>query len=326
MPAEFEPHKATWLAWPQSFEAPAKSVHVEIVAALQAGEEVHILVNGEDELGEAKKLIREHSSLDNVFFHRVLHDDMWIRDYGPTFVEEDGEQVCVDWMFDGWGKRAPYRLNDQVPRRIAELLGMRCLSFREFVVEGGAIDVNGLGTCLTSDSLTNPAIRDPIPSRREVEEVFAQYLGVGKVIWLEGYLPSDTYTYGHVDGLARFVDPHTIVLAHQPDPEAPGYNVLENNYRILREARDQDGKPFKIIRVPVTTNRKAPVAYTNFYIGNKVVLLPVFGDPRDEEAVKTLSNLFPTRKIIPINCSWLTTQGGEIHCITQQQPSGPGGI
>ena len=320
MPAEFEPHKATWLSWPHTFELRARKILAQMVDALQEGEEVHILVNSESELENAVETISKYCTLDNVFFHTIEHDDMWIRDYGPIFIDDGVSQACVDWPFDGWGGREPYERDDLVPRRIARILGIRCYVFRGFVLEGGAIDVNGKGVCLTSDSLLNPKIRSPAPTRQEVEQALRKYLGIRRVIWLEGYLPGDIYTYGHVDSLARFVNANTIVASYQPDPNGPGYEVLERNYRILLNAVDQDGNPFKVVRIPVSSDPKYPSSYVNFYIGNEVVLVPVYNDPRDEEALSIIRSLFPGRRVVALDCSWLTLMGGEIHCITLQQP------
>lgn len=332
MPAEWDPHVATWLSWGHRWqEETTRDLQVQIIDILQEGEEVHVLVDTAQQEAAVKRMMRMAGvPPDNVFIHIIPADDIWIRDFGPTWIDDGTTQAIVDWLFDGWGEQSlSWDDNDEVPREIADLLGQDFYSYMDYVVEGGAIDVNGLGTLMTSESLLNPIIRDPVPTKEELEDAFTAYLGVTNFIWLEGYLTGDTWTYGHIDGLAKFVNENTIVCNWQPDPEGPDYDVCVNNYEILVNSVDQDGNPFNIVKVPVAQNLiyayGLPILpeYINFYIGNEVVLVPIYGDPRDAEALSIYESLFPTRTVVGLDCSLLITFGGEIHCITQQQPAVP---
>jgi agmatine deiminase len=230
-----------------------------------------------------------------------------------------------DWRFNSWGgKYPPWDLDDAVPARIAEALGLP-LRRLDLVLEGGSIDVNGLGTLLTTEScLLNPN-RNPALSRREIERALAKHLGAENVLWLREGIAGDD-TDGHVDDLARFVAPSTVVAAIEHDRADPNYEPLRANLEALERMRDQDGRPLEIVPLPMPRplyfgGHRLPASYANFYIGNAAVLVPVFGDPMDDVACATLARLFPDRRIVPIPCADLVWGLGAVHCVTQQQPA-----
>jgi agmatine deiminase len=336
MPAEWEPHRGTWLSWPHKeaswpgkFE-PVPAIFAEIVRALAPHEEVHLNV-GDDAL-EARareSLRRAEVPLTRIFFHRHPTDDAWCRDHGPIFVERaraDGgrEQLVLDWGFNAWGgKYPPYELDDAIPTRIAAELGLPVLT-PGVVLEGGSIEVNGAGTLLTTEQcLLNPN-RNPGLSRSELERYLRDYLGVRKILWLGQGIEGDD-TDGHVDDLTRFVAPDTVVTAIEDDPADPNYAPLRDNLARLRGMTDQEGSPLRIVELPMPPalyyeGRRLPVSYANFYLANGVVLLPGFERRRDAAARAVLQPLFPDRQVSVINCVDLVWGLGAIHCVTQQWP------
>jgi agmatine deiminase len=349
MPAEWEPHAATWIAWPHNREdwpgkfSPVPWVYSEIVRHLTRGERVEILVND----GAAKKkaascLERAGVDLDRVGFHKVPTDRVWTRDTGPSFLVNDKfapdlALALVDWKFNGWAKYDNHQRDNRVPKRLGKMLhlerwvpevtidGEVC----RFVLEGGAIDVNGLGSLLTTEEclLSDVQARNPGVSKDEVEKVLGEYLGVRQVIWLgEGIVGDDTH--GHVDDLARFVGPKTVVTVVESDPADENHARLQDNLKRLKSAKDQDGKKLEVVTLPmprpvVFEGQRLPASYANFYIANGVVLVPTFNDPADREALNTLAKLFPDRQIIGIHAVDLVWGLGTIHCMTQQQPAPP---
>ena len=336
MPAEWEPHRGTWLSWPHKeaswpgkFE-PVPAIFARIVAALVPGEEVHINV-GDDRLEEAARaaLHSEGVALTRVTFHRVPTDDAWCRDHGPIFVERsdrDGgtTQVVLDWGYNAWGgKYPPYQLDDAVPRRLASELGMP-VETPGMILEGGSIDVNGAGTLLTTEQcLLNPN-RNPSLTRQAIEGKLRHYLGATHIIWLGLGIEGDD-TDGHIDDLTRFVSPDTVVTVTEPDPADANHGPLRENVARLREAKDQAGRPLRVVELPMPEpvyfqDQRLPVSYANFYIANHAVLLPVFGSRRDREAEAVLRPLFPGREIVPIHCTDLVWGLGAVHCVTQQWP------
>jgi len=336
MPAEWHPHHSTWLTWPKDPETwpdrvtRVEEIYLQMIAALTPHEFVDLLVDDE----EAERGIRERCTAavaSRIHFHHIQTVDSWIRDYGPNFlIGPDGECAFNDWIFNAWGnKYEELKKDDTVPRRLEPFLKMRRFSPR-IVMEGGSIEVNGAGCVLTTEQcLLNPN-RNPELSREEIEEYLKDYLGVAKVLWLgEGIVGDDTD--GHIDDIARFVASNLIVCAVEEDPADANYEMLQDNLTRLRSMTDITGKPFDIVTLPMpgtvggssTGTRdleRLPASYANFYIANSVVLAPVFGHPNDQRAVDTLQRLFPTRRIVPINCEPLVWGMGTIHCVTQQQP------
>ncbi len=335
MPAEWEPHRGTWLSWPHKEASwPGKfegvpAIFARMVRLLADREEVHINVAGPDMEARIRALLTDQGAdTGNVFFHYHPTNDAWCRDHGPIFVQRQAEagteQLILDWGYNAWGgKYPPYDLDDVIPTRIAEELGIPVLH-PGMILEGGSIDVNGRGTLLTTEAcLLNPN-RNPELSREEIEARLRGYLGVTNILWLgEGIAGDDTD--GHVDDLTRFVDPGTIVTVIEDDPADENYAPLQENLERLRGMRDQDGAPFRIETLPMPRpvhheGQRLPASYANFYIANGLVLLPTYDPDRDQEATRTLARLFPGREVVGIDCTDLVWGLGAFHCVTQQWP------
>jgi agmatine deiminase len=339
MPAEWEPHAATWIAWPHhradwpgKFEA-IPWVYGEIVRHLHASEEVRILVHGPSVEREARAVLGKLPlDRDHVSLWRVPTDRVWTRDYGPTFVTSDREGGCglVQWGFNAWAKYPNWRRDAEVPRRLAGELQLRGwrpeVRGRPVVLEGGSIDVNGRGLLLTTEEclLSKEQQRNPGFTRKAYEKLFADYLGVRKVIWLGCGIVGDD-THGHVDDLARFVGPRTVVAVVEPDPADLNHAPLQDNLRRLRAARDPEGRPLEVVELPMPeplwfAGQRLPASYANFYIANTRVLVPTFNDPNDRRALEILAGLFPGRTVLGIHAVDLVWGFGTLHCLTQQQP------
>jgi agmatine deiminase len=333
MPAEWEPHQATWMTWPHNpdtwpgkFE-PVPAQYAAVVAELSRFETVRLLFKDTDAAAHAETLLRKAGArIESVQFLIHPTNDSWIRDYGPIFVTRaDGARLALDWKFNSWGEKyGAYDLDDAIPRRLAERFGFECLEV-PMVLEGGSIDVNGAGSLLTTEScLLNPN-RNPGMSKAEVEEYLRVYLGVGNILWLGAGVAGDD-TDGHIDDLARFVDRDTIVTVIERDPADANYEPLAENLARLRAMRDQDGRPLRIETLPMPPalhfeGQRLPASYANFYIANGAVLVPTFGCATDKEALATLARLFPDRKVIGFYCLDLVWGLGTIHCLTQQYPA-----
>lgn len=336
MPAEWEPHAGTWVSFPRpegiSFPGLYERVPalwLRMIEELSLGEDVHVnVLDAHDEariaalVGASPRARRER-----VHLHRIPTNEPWCRDHGPIFVTRPGEVAIVDWGYNAWGgKYPPFDRDDAVPSRVAELLGLRV--FRPgIVMEGGSLDVNGRGTLLTTEScLLNPN-RNPALDRAAIERHLRDYLGVRHVIWLGDGIAGDD-TDGHVDDITRFVAPDTIVTVVEPDPADENHQPLAENVERLRAARDQDGRPFTIVELPmpspvVRDEQRLPASYANFYVGNEAVLVPVFADPRDADALAVLERCFPGRRVVGIDSRDLVWGLGAFHCATQQQPACP---
>ena len=331
MPAEWRPHRATWLAWPKDpLTWPDRVPQVEeiflrMIAALSTREMVCLLV--EDR--EVEQSIRRRCNfpgVENVRFHPISTVDSWIRDYGPNFIiRGESELAYNDWIFNAWGdKYEELKKDDSIPRRLEGVLKVPRFE-PGIVLEGGSIEVNGAGVVMTTEQcLLNPN-RNPQLDRSGIEGYLKDYLGVEKVLWLgEGIAGDDTD--GHIDDLARFVSPTAIVCAIEDDPTDANYEILQDNYRRLRHATDARGHKYEIVTLPMPgfvggREERLPASYANFYIANNTVLLPIFGHPNDARAAETLQKLFTDRKVVPIHCEPLLWGMGTIHCVTQQQPA-----
>jgi agmatine deiminase len=344
MPAEWEAHEATWLAWPhQRDDWPGKFaaipwVFAEIVRHLHTGEIVRILVN--DAAGErraGRTLKRAGVDLARVEFFQVPTDRAWTRDYGPMFVvSATGELGINNWRFNGWAKYDNWRRDDQVPFHVAQRLKIRRLmpptrnglrNTPVVVLEGGSIDVNGRGCLLTTEEclLSDVQARNPGMSRADYEWVFAEYLGVRKVLWLGRGIAGDD-THGHVDDLARFTGPRTVVTVIEEDRGDANYGPLRDNFERLQGMTDQDGRPLEVHTLPmpgplVFDGQRLPASYANFYVANDRVLVPTFNDPNDRRALEVLAGLFPGRTVVGIHAVDLVWGLGTLHCLTQQQPA-----
>jgi agmatine deiminase len=338
MPAEWEPHAATWLAWPhQRGDWPGKFaaipwVYGEVVRHLVPGERVRILVDDARMERNARTLLRRVGvELDRVDFYHVPTDRCWTRDFCPIFVRHDGGDVALtNWKFTGWARYPDHRLDDAAPDRLARLLEKRQwkprLGARRIVLEAGSIDVNGCGTLLTTEEcLLDPVqARNPGLGRAKLERVLGEYLGVRKVLWLGRGIVGDD-THGHVDDLARFVDPHTVVVATEEDPTDANYDRLRESRERLAGLTDQDGAPLRVtLPMPAPLffdGARLPASYANFYIANAAVLVPTFNDPRDREVLTTLAGLFPSRRVVGIHAVDLVLGLGTLHCMTQPEPA-----
>lgn len=334
MPAEWEPHEATWLSWPRpdgisfpdSYHRVAPTL-AKMVDALAGSERVHINVCNEEHEAEVKKqLLKARAKSDHVTFHRIPINEPWCRDHGPIFVtrKDDPKVAIIDWDYNAWGwKYPPFDDDDIVPTRVAEYLGMP-VYYPRIVMEGGSIELNGSGTLLTTKScLLNPN-RNPDLSQQEIEQKLRDYLGVSNILWLGDGIEGDD-TDGHVDDLTRFVDRTTVVTVVEEDEDDANYAPLQENLALLQTMQAEDGTPLDVIKLPmprkiVREGQRLPASYANFYIANKVVLLPVFADVNDKWAFAVLEKAFPDRKIVPIDCRELIWGLGAFHCLTQQQP------
>lgn len=335
MPAEWEPHRGTWLSWPHKQASwpgkftPVPAIFARMVRHLGDHEEVHINVAGPAMEEEVRRLLADTGGdSGNVFFHYNPTNDAWCRDHGPIFVQRrvpsSQPQAVVDWDFNAWGgKYPPYDLDDVIPTRVAEELGLPVFHPR-IVMEGGAIDVNGRGTLLTTEAcLLNPN-RNPQLTRSEIEDYLRSYLGVSHILWLGDGIAGDD-TDGHVDDLTRFVNPTTVVTVIEENPADENYEPLQENLERLRGMRDQDGQALRVETLPMPgalwhDGQRLPASYANFYIANGVVLLPTYDPSRDDEAQQTLQRLFPDREVIGIECTDLVWGLGAFHCVTQQWP------
>jgi agmatine deiminase len=358
MPAEWEPHDATWIAWPHNksdwpgkFEA-VPWIYAEIVRHLARSERVHILVNDEAaEIKARKVLARSHVLSEkatqpgkpsgNVRFFRIPTNRGWTRDYGPIFVRRESRKgelpsvAATVWRFNAWAKYNDWKRDtvagiDMAAHVKAPLWQPELRingEMHRIVLEGGSIDVNGRGTLIATEEclLSDVQQRNAGLSREHLEEIFADYLGIEKVIWLERGIVGDD-THGHVDDITRFVGPRTVVTAYEPDPSDMDHEPLRDNFRWLKKSTDQDGKPLKVVKLPMPRpvyfeGQRLPASYANFYIANKVVLVPVFGDATDRVALDVLTELFPEREVVGVYCRDFVWGLGAIHCMTQQQPA-----
>jgi agmatine deiminase len=332
MPAEWQKHDAIWLAWPYdptTFPNRVERVeatYVQIVKEIHIGEHVNLFVKDEQTKQKATQLFMEaHIDLSKVTFYVFGYADVWFRDYGPIFVKNPKHELAMlHWNFNSWGEKYEELLKDkQVPDFINQSMALKCFK-PNIVLEGGSIDVNGEGTLLTTAQCLLNKNRNPDLDQKQIEKYLADYLGVTHFIWLKcGILGDDTD--GHIDDLARFVNPTTIVCAYQEDQTDEDYGVLKENYQILSQSVDQEGKKLKIVKLPMPKvvseeGQRLPASYTNFYIGNEKVLVPVFDHKNDAMALSILQELFPKRKVVGIRCVDLVYGFGTIHCISQQQP------
>jgi agmatine deiminase len=350
MPAEWEPHAATWIAWPHNRDdwpgkfAPVPWVYTEIVRHLSRVEKVHILVRGQAmKRRVSDQLAGVGVNLDALQFFKAATDRVWLRDSAPTFVVNNQPGLVgidsvglVGWKFNGWAKYDNHRQDARLPDKFERWLNLPRWAPRveqgglrpRVVMEGGAIDVNGRGTLLTTEEclLGDVQARNPGLDRAAIEKVFANCLGVRHVIWLDRGIDGDD-THGHVDDLARFVDPQTVVTVVEPRTDDPNHEPLQDNLRRLLRARDQDGQSLRVVELPMPRpvlfeGQRLPASYANFYIANGLVLVPTFNDPADRIALDTLASLFPDREIAGIHCVDLVLGLGTLHCLSQQQPAG----
>jgi len=351
MPAEWEPHAATWIAWPHfrgdwpgKFD-PIPWVYAEIIRHLVRSERVELIVNDSTAEQKARKTLdRASIPLTNLCFHRWTTDRVWTRDSGcifltqrsvgasdsPARAESKTRLLALHFRFNAWAQYPNYAHDAKLGARMARNAGAKLANpaagKQRVVLEGGSIDVNGRGLLLTTEEclLSNVQERNPGFSRPDYEGLFEDSFGVHKVLWMGNGIAGDD-THGHVDDITRFVADETILTMVEPNSNDPNHDPLDENLRRLASATDAAGKKFRIVEIPMPSpvyfaGRRLPASYANFYIANEVVLVPVFNDPNDRIALNILVDLFPTRDIVPIYSRDFIWGFGAMHCMTQQQP------
>jgi agmatine deiminase len=342
MPAEWEPHEATWLGWPHCpTDWPGKLgtiewAYGEILRKIAEGEKVRILVDSKEREAKAKRILaRAHANLANVEFFRSPSDRGWARDFGPICVRKGGarsEVAIAKFKFTAWAKYPNWRKDDLIAGRIAERLKLRMFPVmrdgKMVALEGGGIDVNGSGTLLTTEECfldQETQCRNPGMTRAEYDQVFREYLGARNVIWLGHGIVGDD-THGHVDDLCRFVNRGTVVLIQEKNRDDVNSRPLLENRERLKDARLEDGSKLEVVELPVPQplwfgDWRLPASYANFYIANAAVLVPTFNDPADRRALGILAELFPDRPVVGIHAVDLVLGSGTVHCLTQQHPA-----
>lgn len=335
MPAEWTPHAATWTSWPfddELWEGHLKGVREEftqLVATVARFEPVMLNVRDEEvEAVARQRLEGTENGLTNITFHRVPLNDVWFRDNGPLFVKNaEGQVALTDWTFNAWGEKySPWDDDDRAPQAVAKTLNMKRFAFPQ-VMEGGALELNARGVCLTTRSCLLSQHRNANMTQNEIEELLRLALGVHHLIWLEAGLEGD-HTDGHIDTIVRFTDDQTIICSVEEDEDDPNFATMQHNLSLLQTLRDGEGNPYRIIELPLPEKRlelngvRLPLTYANFYIGNGFVIVPVYSDVNDEKALEILRPLFPGREVIGLEATSLITGGGAFHCVTQQQPEG----
>jgi agmatine deiminase len=360
MPAEWEPQQATWLAWPHNRSdwpgkfAPIPHVYAEIVRHLARAARVELIVNDGAEEERARTVLTDANVLPTlearIGFHRWPTNRGWLRDSGPIFVKNRAGDVAItNWKFNAWAKYRNWQLDNTLPEKIAEVRGYETFvatvemdsrgyaaedaapvadAGRQMVLEGGSIDVNGRGLLLTTEEcLLSPVQqRNPGMGREQIEAALGRMLGVKKVLWLERGIVGDD-THGHVDDIARFTGPRTVLAASERDPADPNHAILKENLKRLRKMTDTAGRQLEIVPLPmpapvVFKGQRVPASYANFYICNRTVLVPTFDDPNDLKALTIIQRALPKHSIVPIYCGDLIWGLGAIHCMTQQEPAG----
>jgi agmatine deiminase len=347
MPAEWEPQRATWLSWPHNrtdwpgkFE-PIPYVYAEIVRHLARAARVELIVNDAKSEASARMILTHANVLPaletNIAFHQWPTNRGWLRDSGPIFVKnKTGVVATTNWKFNAWAKYRNWQLDNTLPEKIGRARGCREFNAavevagepRQMVLEGGSIDVNGRGLLLTTEECLLSPIqqRNPGMSREEIDAALGRMLGTRKVLWLERGIVGDD-THGHVDDIARFVGPRTVLAAFESDPSDENHAILKENLKRLKRMTDVGGKPLECIPLPMPSpiifkGQRVPASYANFYISNRTVLVPTFDDPNDLRALNIIQKVLRKHRIVPIYCGDLIWGLGAIHCMTQQEPAG----
>lgn len=332
MPAEWEKHYGTWLSYPHNpdtfFEKidDVRDKYVEMIKWISMGEMVHVNVNDEEMEEDLKRRLKEKDvDPKKIIIHRFPTNDAWCRDHGAIFVKDLDKNtlVALNFKFNAWGGKYPHDLDDQIPTKMAEYLGVEKINL-DMVLEGGSIDVNGEGLLLTTEScLLNPN-RNPNMSKKEIEENLKKYFGVSKILWLkEGIVGDDTD--GHIDDITRFVDKDTVITVIEDNKNDENYDILQENYGLLKTFTDLNGKSLNIITLPMPDpvyykGDRLPASYANFYISNYAVIVPTFRCDKDKLALEILQSVFKDRKVIGIDATDIVVGLGTFHCLTQQIP------
>ena len=342
MPAEWEPHAATWIGWPHQLTdwpgkfGPIPWVYAEIARKIAEGEILRVLVNSREHEARARRVMtRAGVDVAKVEFFRFPTDRGWTRDGGPIFIRRDGpraESAILRFRFNAWARYNNWKHDDAVPERAAHALGCKLIratfTGRDMVLEGGSIDSNGRGTLLTTEEcLLDPKVqtRNPGMSRADYETALKELLGVTNVLWLGRGIAGDD-THGHVDDLCRFVGPRTVVLVSEDNPSEANYAALQENRERLEGMRLEDGSRIEVVPLPMPAplyfqGQRLPASYANFYISNAAVLVPTFNDPKDRIALGILSELITDRPVVGIHAVDLVWRLGTLHCLTREQPA-----
>lgn len=335
MPAEWAHHLATWMSWPFDEEMwhghleEVRLEYAELVRTLCRAEPVHLLLRDAEARSSALKHL---ASCPQLTLHDVPLNDVWLRDNGPIFIsrgsdgKNDGRPThsFVNWEFNSWGQKYEWDLDNQAPLAIGKALGMPFFEAK-VVMEGGSLEVNGRGMCLTTEQCLLSPFRNPNLSREQIEEYLLQYLGLDQIVWLKRGLEGD-HTDGHIDTITRFVSSHTILSSICLDRTDANYLSMQENLETLQRIQSKDGLPLRIIPLPLPERRmeladgtRLPPTYANFYIANGLVVVPQYGDPQDKPALEIIQSVFPDRKVIGLDSRFIITGGGSFHCLTQQQ-------
>lgn len=339
MPAEWERHEATWLGWPHELTdwpgkfAPIPWAFAEMVRHLSRVEGVHLLVQNREAESRVRAILKKAgANLENIIFFRVPTDRGWMRDSGPICVTNSAGKVAFNhFVFNGWAKYSNHKKDavavTKVNQKLKHQVWQPVHKGRRVVLEGGSIDVNGLGTLLTTEECLQSKVQERNPgfTKEDYAEVFREYFGVTNVLWLKNGIAGDD-THGHVDDLTRFVNPTTVVTIVENDPKDANYAALQENLSLLKSMKDQDGKLLQVETLPMPApvyfnGQRLPASYANFYIANKLVIVPIFTDANDRIALNTIAKLFPDREVVGIPCRDLVLGLGTLHCMTQQQPA-----
>lgn len=335
MPSEEATHEGTWLQWPhdytygEGYRDSVENIWVEMTRSLVGGERVHIVAHDKEEKAHIEKILdQEGVDETNVDFFIYPTDDVWVRDNGPIFVyDASGKQVILDWGFNGWGNKTPYKNCDKIPEKISADIGIERIDLKNMVLEGGAFELDGKGTLLAARSSVTNKNRNPHLTEKEMEQYLRQYFGVKNFIWIDGVEDPADVTDFHIDGIAKFYGKNSVITLQEEDLYQWG--TKERDAEIIHEMKNAQGEYYEKIYLPLTwkTVKLADGyelgykgSYINYYVGNTVVLVPNYADKNDEIANKIIQELYPTRKVIGIDVRELYQYGGMIHCITQQQP------
>ena len=337
MPAEWEKQKSTWIAWPHNKEDwPNKfdlipTVFAEIISKICKFQKVNILIENKKAKKKINQLLKVFlANTKNISYIVCKTDRVWVRDSFPIFVKNRlNQKALIDWDFNAWAKYKNFSLDNKICNKINNLLKLKSIkpkqNNRRIVLEGGSIDVNGKGLLMTTKECLQSKIqeRNPGIKKKQYENIFNKFLGIKKVLWLSKGIVGDD-THGHVDDIARFVNEKKIFVAYEENKNDANYNILRQNYKILKKYKNKNN--LKIVKIPMPgakyiDNVRVPASYLNFYIANKIVLVPMFNDTKDLVVLKIFKRHFKKRTVIPIDCSFLIWGFGAIHCMTQQEPS-----
>jgi agmatine deiminase len=334
MPAEWEPQHCVWMAWPTNGETwpgdlmgHVRQAYVSMIETLAADQSVGLLVDDNDRGRQVHQMLVARGVADRVRFYSIPTVDTWIRDYGPTFLVDDvrGKSAMADWTFNAWGnKYEELEADNGVPAALNAHLELEMFE-AGIVLEGGSIEVNGHGMLLTTEQCLLGPNRNPGFGAAGIEDVLRDFLGVSRVLWLgEGIVGDDTD--GHIDDIARFVDPATVIAVSEEDPADENYRILEDNYKRLASATNEEGRPLRVLKLPmpdpvIGPDGRLPASYANFYIGNASVIVPVFGQDKDRIAIDVIQSCFPDRHVVGVDSTAMVHGFGAVHCCTQQQPA-----